>query len=125
YTIIASLFVSLTIVPWLASRTLKEGDAAHGNVFLRWFERGIHATYAPVLDRALARPLLTVAIAATLVVASVALVQAVGFSLFPKAGTPRFLVHIETPEGSSVDGTDRAARFGGRGLARDPHRETG
>jgi len=124
YTIIASLFVSLTIVPWLASRTLKEGDAAHGNVFLRWFERGIHATYAPVLDRALARPLLTVAIAATLVVASVALVPAVGFSLFPKAGTPRFLVHIETPEGSSLDETDRAARFAERVLATDPNVET-
>jgi len=124
YTIIASLFVSLTIVPWLASRTLKERGGAHGNVFLRWFERGIHATYAPVLDRALARPIPTVAIAAALVAASVALVPAVGFSLFPKAGTPRFLVHIETPEGSSLDETDRAARFAERVLATDPNVET-
>ncbi len=124
YTIIASLFVSLTIVPWLASLTLKEREAAHGNVFLRWFERGIHATYAPVLDRALVRPMLALGVAATLVVASVALVPAVGFSLFPKAGTPRFLVHIETPEGSSLDETDRAARFAERVLATDPNVET-
>ena len=124
YTIIASLFVSLTIVPWLASLALKERDTTHGNVFLRWFERAIHATYAPVLDRALARPMVTVVVAVALVVASVALVPRVGFSLFPKAGTPRFLVHIETPEGSSLDETDRAARFVERVLATDPNVET-
>ena len=40
-----------------------------------------------------------------------ALVPAVGFSLFPKAGTPQFHVDIETPEGTSLAETDRAARF--------------
>jgi multidrug efflux pump subunit AcrB len=120
YTVVASLFVSLTIIPWLASLLLPKHADAHGNVFLRWFERGIHATYAPVLDRALSRPRVTVAVAATLIVASVALVPVIGFSLFPKAGTPRFLVHIETPEGASLDETDRAARFAERVLATDP-----
>jgi multidrug efflux pump subunit AcrB len=120
YTIIASLFVSLTIIPWLASLVLKESDDARGNIFLRWFERGIHATYAPVLDRAIARPLATLAISAALVVGSFALIPAVGFSLFPKAGTPRFLVHIETPEGASLDETDRAARFAERVVAAHP-----
>jgi multidrug efflux pump subunit AcrB len=124
YTIIASLFVSLTIIPWLASLTLKERDDGQGNIFLRWFERGIHATYAPVLDRAIARPLVTLAVAAALVAASVALIPTVGFSLFPKAGTPRFLVHIETPEGASLDETDRAARFAERVVAAHPSVET-
>src|SRR5262249_9726644 len=109
---------------WLASLVLKERDETHGNVFLRWFERAIHATYAPVLDRALARPLLTVGVALALVAASVALVPAVGVSLFPKAGTPRVLVDIGTPEGSSLDETDRAARFVERVLAADPNVET-
>ena len=121
YTVVASLFVSLTIIPWLASLLLPKHAAAHGNVFLRWFERGIHATYAPVLDRALSRPRVTIAIAAALIVSSIALVPVVGFSLFPKAGTPRFLVHIETPEGASLDETDRAARFAERVLATDPN----
>ena len=121
YTVVASLFVSLTIIPWLASLLLPKHAGAHGNVFLRWFERGIHATYAPVLDRALSRPRVTIAIAASLIVSSIALVPVVGFSLFPKAGTPRFLVHIETPEGASLDETDRAARFAERVLATDPN----
>jgi multidrug efflux pump subunit AcrB len=124
YTVVASLFVSITIIPWLASLILREQEDARGNVFLRWFERGIHATYAPVLDRALARPRITLAIAAALVAVSVALVPVVGFSLFPKAGTPRFLVHVETPEGASLDETDRAARFAERVLATEPRVKT-
>ena len=124
YTVVASLFVSMTIIPWLASLLLPEHEDARGNVFLRWFERGIHATYAPVLDRALGRPRVTLAVAGALVALSVALVPLVGFSLFPKAGTPRFLVRIETPEGASLDDTDRAARFAERVLSAEHDVET-
>jgi multidrug efflux pump subunit AcrB len=120
YTVLASLLVSLTIVPWLASRILPAGAHAEANRVLRWFERVIHATYAPLLDRALRHPRRALAVAAALVVASVALVPSIGFSLFPKAGTPQFLVRIETPEGSSLAETDRAARFAERVLARRP-----
>jgi multidrug efflux pump subunit AcrB len=114
YTVLASLVVSLTIVPWLASRTLSRTEDPEGNVFMRWMHRAIGATYAPVLHRALARPGRTLAGAAALFVASLALVPAVGFSLFPKAGTPQFLVDVSTPDGSSLAETDRAARFAER-----------
>jgi multidrug efflux pump subunit AcrB len=120
YTVLASLLVSLTIVPWLASLILPAESRAEGNRALRWFERAIHATYAPLLDRALRRPRRALAVAAALVVASVALVPSIGFSLFPKAGTPQFLVRIETPEGSSLAETDRAARFAEQVLLRRP-----
>jgi multidrug efflux pump subunit AcrB len=56
YTIVASLAVSLTVIPFLASRALTEHGDERGNVFLRALQRGIHVTYAPVLSRALARP---------------------------------------------------------------------
>ncbi|HEY0019806.1 MAG TPA: efflux RND transporter permease subunit [Longimicrobium sp.] len=118
YTVLASLVVSLTIVPWLASRTLSRTEDPEGNVFMRWMHRAIGATYAPVLHRALARPGRTLGGAAALFVASLALVPVVGFSLFPKAGTPQFLVDVETPEGSSLAETDRAARFAERIVGR-------
>jgi multidrug efflux pump subunit AcrB len=54
------------------------------------------------------------------VAASAALVPSVGFSLFPKAQTPQFLVRIETPDGTSLAETDRAARFAERVLAARP-----
>lgn len=117
YTVVASLIVSLTIVPWLASRTLSRHEDPEGNVFMRWMHRAIGATYAPVLHRALARPGRTLAVAAALFVGALALVPVVGFSLFPKAGTPQFLVDVETPIGSSMAETDRAARFAERILA--------
>lgn len=114
FTVLASLVVSLTIVPWLASRTLSRHEDPEGNAFMRALHRGIGATYAPVLHRALARPGRTLAGAAALFAASLALVPAVGFSLFPKAGTPQFLVDVSTPDGSSLAETDRAARFAER-----------
>jgi len=120
YAVLASLFVSLTIVPWLASTILPRREAREGNRFLRLMKEGIRRSYAPLLHRALARPWHTLAVSGALIVASAALVPVVGFSLFPKAGTPQFLVEIETPEGATLAMTDSAARFAERTLARRP-----
>ena len=53
----------------------------------------------------------TVFAALGLFVASLALVPVVGFSLFPKADTPQFMITITAPNGASVAETDRALRF--------------
>ncbi|MCI0433616.1 MAG: efflux RND transporter permease subunit [Gemmatimonadetes bacterium] len=120
YTVLASLFVSLTIIPWLGSMVLRVSRGPEGNRFMRALERIIHVTYAPVLDRALARPRLTLALTAPLILASVALVPVVGFSLFPKAETPQFYVNVTAPEGASLDATDEAARFAEGVIAERP-----
>jgi multidrug efflux pump subunit AcrB len=109
-TVLASLFVSLTIIPWLTTWLLGANAPAHGNRFLQAFDHGIHATYAPLLDRALRRPLRTLAISAAIVLGAFALVPVVGFSLFPKAEAPQFRVDITAPEGASIAVTDAAAR---------------
>jgi len=119
-TVVASLFVSLTIIPWLSSLLLGKDEGPEGNRFLRAFERGIHGSYAPLLDRALRRPAWVVAISAAFVAASFALVPVVGFSLFPKAETPQFRVDITAPEGASIAATDSAARYAERVLRRTP-----
>ena len=110
YAVVASLFVSFTIVPWLASRIMPVKTEKHGNRFLQLLEQGIQMSYAPLLHRALAHPFRTLAVAASLIAASLALVPFVGFSVFPKAGTPQFLIDIETAEGSTIESTDAAAR---------------
>lgn len=120
YTIVASLAVSLTLVPFLASLLLKEEPAGHVNPFLRVLTWAIDRTYGSWLHRALAAPKTTLAVAAVLLAASLALVPAIGFSLFPKADTPQFLVRIETPEGSSMAETDRAAQYVERTLTGMP-----
>ena len=110
FTIGASLLVSLTIVPFLSSRVLV-AESEHGNVFYRAMTWAIEGTYRRVLERAVARPRTTLLLAAALFAASLTLVPRIGFSLFPKAGVPQFMVRIEGAEGASLAETDGAARF--------------
>ena len=116
-TIAASLLVSLTVVPFLASRLLKS-EGEHGNFFLRALTSAIEVTYRPILHRAVMRPKTTLLIALALFAGSLALVPKIGFSLFPKAGIPQFMVRIEAADGASLAETDRAARFVESVLAR-------
>ena len=102
YTILASLVVSMTIVPFLASRPLSRTENPEGNRFLQALNGFIERTYGRWLERVLDKPRRTLLLAGALVVGSVALVPAIGFSLFPKADTPQFLVRVRTPQGSSL-----------------------
>jgi multidrug efflux pump subunit AcrB len=111
FTVLASLFVSLTIVPFLSSRLLKSHQSPEGNIFLRALKKVISGSYTKVLHRALANPITTLLIALALFVGSLALFPVVGFSLFPKSEKPQFLVNIETPNGTSLYETDRVARY--------------
>ncbi|MCZ7682952.1 MAG: efflux RND transporter permease subunit [Sandaracinaceae bacterium] len=118
-TVAASLIVSLTIVPFLASLVLKN-ESERGNIVFRVMMRTIEATYRPILAAGLRHPIATLAIAALLFVGSIALVPAIGFSLFPNAGMPQFLVRIQAADGASLAESDRAARFVEDVLARHP-----
>ena len=120
FSVLGSLFVALTIIPWLVSLLPGGDQGPGGNRVLRAFDRVIHATYAPLLDRSLKRPARALAVAAAFVVGALALVPVVGFSLFPKAETPQFHVDITAPEGASIAVTDSAARFAERVIARRP-----
>ncbi|HZH04284.1 MAG TPA: efflux RND transporter permease subunit [Myxococcaceae bacterium] len=111
FTILASLLVSLTIIPLLASLFLREEKDEHGNFFMRGLHQVIDGSYHRVLHGALARPALALAVAGALFLGSLALVPVLGFSLFPKAGLPQFLISVRTPEGASLAETDRAVRF--------------
>jgi multidrug efflux pump subunit AcrB len=119
-TVVASLFVSLTIIPWLASLVLKRHEDERGNRALQAFERLIHGTYAPILDRALRHPAVALAVAGLFVIGAGALIPAVGFSLFPKAETPQFHVMITAPEGANIGATADAARYADSVIRRRP-----
>jgi multidrug efflux pump subunit AcrB len=119
-TVVASLFVSLTIIPWLASLVLRQHEPETGNRVLQAFERAIHGTYAPLLDRALRRPVIALGLAALFVIGAAALVPAVGFSLFPKAETPQFHVMITAPEGANIGATAEAAHYADSVIRRRP-----
>ncbi len=115
-TIAASLFVALTVIPFLASRVLPK--KAHSNVFLDVVMGAIHAIYRPILRLALAAPRLTVILALALFGASLTLVPKLGFSLFPENDSPYFMVEVELPQGVSIAETDGAVRFADAALAK-------
>ena len=122
-TIIASLFVALTIIPFLASRLLPRSDSGHSNALLDGVMGAIHNIYRPALHVALAHPRKTVIIGLAAFVLSLGLIPKLGFSLFPENDSPYFLVDIETPQGSAVSETDAAVMYAERILAAHPEIE--
>lgn len=110
-TIIASMIVSLTIVPFLSSRLLKESHNAEGNIFMRSLKKVISGSYSKLLHWALRHPAPTIAVAVILFVMSLGLTKIIGFSLFPKSEKPMFLITVETPDGTALSETDRVTRF--------------
>jgi multidrug efflux pump subunit AcrB len=122
FTVGASLFVSLTIIPFLAASWLSS-SGSEGNRALRVFNRVIEASYRPLLHFSLSRPLLTLLAAVAFCIASFALVPLMGLSFFPKAGIPQFRVRIESAEGATLAATDDAARFAERALEVHPEIE--
>ena len=109
-TIAASFVVSLTIIPFLASRILPRHEEADGNRLLQAISRAIHRFYTPILHRGLARPWLTLGLILGLCLLTLPMLKAIGSSLFPPAETPQFLVRIETPDGSAQAETARALK---------------
>ena len=110
-TVLASLFVSLTIIPFLSSRILKTHSKPEGNIFLRGLKRMIGGSYRRLLHMAIARPVATLLVAGGIFLGSLALIPVVGFSVFPASEKPMFLINIETPLGTSLQATDSVARF--------------
>jgi len=143
FTILASFFIALTIIPFLASRLLRsdqqwqprspwlatplariravvERSDEVADRVLAALMRAIHRIYGPALRYGLARPRATLAAALGIFALSLLLVPWIGFSLFPTADIPQFRVRIEAPDGASLAETDRALRFVEQKLAETP-----
>ncbi|MBO9658448.1 MAG: efflux RND transporter permease subunit, partial [Chitinophagaceae bacterium] len=119
-TILGSLIVALTIVPFLSSRILKPHANEHGNIFLRGLQKLIHGSYAVLLDKALKRPWMTIVIAVGIFVGSLALIPVIGSSLFPSSEKPQFMIDITAPLQSNIYYTDTIAKRVEKELARVP-----
>src|ERR1044072_6625479 len=55
-TVVASLLVSVTIVPFLSSRILSTHQNPDGNLFVRGLKKFIGGSYRRLLHNAIARP---------------------------------------------------------------------
>ena len=109
-TITASMLVSLTIVPFLASRILKRDDHEGGNPLLQWLMLKIDRFYHPMLHWALDRPRRSVWSALAVTCGAFLFIPLLGFSLFPNADTSYFRVTVEAEQGASIAETGRIVR---------------
>lgn len=109
-SVFASMLVSLTIVPFMASRLLKRDHQPEGNIFMRGLKKLISGSYTKLLDKALARPVTTLVIALGLFAASLGVFQIIGFRIFPTSEKPQFLVNINMPLQSNIETTNQMAR---------------
>ncbi len=109
-SVLASLVVSLTIIPFLSTWLLKNKKEGHSNKIYDLFQKGIHVSYAPLLEKALKKPVATLVIAGAIFFGSLGLFPVIGFSLFPSSEKPQFLVNITTPLQSNLSNTDTLVR---------------
>ncbi len=120
FAVVSSMFVSLTIVPFISLHLLKPHTHAEGNAVLRGLKKAIHATYAPLLERSLRNPRTTLVVATVIFIGSLGLMKALGFSLFPASEKPQFMVNVVAPLQSNLAHTDSLSRLVEHELAQRP-----
>jgi len=121
--VLASLLVSLTVIPYLAGRILRTHADPAGNIFLRLLKRGIAASYTRLLEVALKHPWKTMMAALVLFAGSLGVFGIIGFKLFPSSEKPQFLVNVKMPLQSNLEATDAMTRLIERDLLKVPEVE--
>ena len=113
YALIASLLISLTMTPFLASRLLKRDGSQKRKppVLQNALQYLVEGPYRRLLKGAVKRPVLVLALAFITFAGSLMLFPLVGVSLFPKAEKPLFYIDIETADGATLEHTDEAIRY--------------
>jgi len=110
-SVLASMIVALTLVPFLGSRILKTHTHAEGNVFLRYLQRFLTYSYRRIVPLALKWPKTTVGISLGLSVLAFVLLKHTGFKLFPTSEKPMFLINIKLPLQADIPESDRVTRL--------------
>ena len=112
-TVLASLFVSVTIIPFLSSILLKSHENAargEGNFFFNAFKKYVNNPYQKLLIWCMSHKLATLVLAAAIFMLSLLLIPILGFSLFPESEKPSITIDIETEPGSNLSHTDKVVR---------------
>jgi multidrug efflux pump subunit AcrB len=121
FTVLSSMLVSLTVVPFLASVFLKANHQPEGNAIMRALKKGISLSYGRLMQWSLQHPWHTIIAAVGIFVGTLFLAKMyMGMSLFPSSEKPMFLVNIETPVGTNLAGTQKVADFAESHLKKIP-----
>ena len=105
FALFVSLAVAVTLIPMMASTSRRRSLPRQPGTsrFGRWFS----ARYAALLDLALRRRGLTLAVAVALFAVAIVMLRSVGTELVPPLEQGRFEVELEAAPGTPLDETDR------------------
>jgi hydrophobic/amphiphilic exporter-1 (mainly G- bacteria), HAE1 family len=110
FAILVSMLVSFTLTPMLSSRFLKLSDAAADHrTRQRGFFHWLDGWYTRRVNWALDHPGVIIAISVVTALATVPLNRMVGREFVPNEDMGEWTVHIDAPEGTSLEGTSEVA----------------
>jgi HAE1 family hydrophobic/amphiphilic exporter-1 len=122
-SILFSLLISFTLTPMLSARFLKI-RSGHGASRESWFYRIIDRAYGWLLRWSLENRLVTVAVSAGVIFLAWPLFQALGKDFLPPDDRSEFQLTVQTPEGTSLSGSDKYFQTVERALAAIPEIRT-
>jgi HAE1 family hydrophobic/amphiphilic exporter-1 len=110
FSILVSMLVSFTLTPMLSSRFLKVADAekdlkTKDQGFFHWLD----ITYGRSLEWALAHPLAIISVTAVVLGLTIPLNRMIGRTFIPAEDMGEFTAHVDTPQGTSLEGTKEIA----------------
>jgi HAE1 family hydrophobic/amphiphilic exporter-1 len=110
FSILVSMLVSFTLTPMLSSRFLKvaDGEADHKTKEQGFFHR-LDVWYGRSLKWALDHPALIIAISLATALTAIPLNRMVGREFVPNEDMGEWTIHVDTPEGTSIEGTQEIA----------------
>jgi multidrug efflux pump subunit AcrB len=110
-SVLASMIVALTLVPFIGSRLLKTHTHGEGNFFLKYLQKFLTHSYRGIMPLALKWPKTTIGISVMLSVLAFFLFTKTGFKLFPTSEKPMFLVNIKMPLQADIPEGDRVTKL--------------
>ncbi len=119
-SVVASMVVSLTVIPFLSSRLLKNHGTNKPNIFMVGLQKLIHGSYSVFLDKALKHPVITTVLAGVIFFGSLQLFPIIGFGLFPASEKPQFVINAFTPLQTNLEKTDSVAQYVEQVVSRIP-----
>ena len=111
FAIMVSMVVSFTLTPMLSSRFLKVADAiGDSHTKESPFFRAVDRWYTGALNWSLAHPWTIIGGSALVIALTIPLNRVVGRTFIPDEDMGQITAHIDTPQGTSLEGTAAVAR---------------
>ncbi len=111
FTLVASLWVSITLTPYLSKNFFTTASINHESRMRKWMNKLIQNNYRKRLNYAIEHPKIIISSSLLVFFFSLGLFPFIGISFFPKAEKPQFMIDINLPEGSNINKTNDVTEY--------------